>query len=121
MTEAPRIDGLSLLLLIVTIAMLSIGQILFKLAAASVDIGDWRTFLSPQLASALAIYGLATVMWMAVLARVPLTTAFPFYGLTFLLVPLLSVWWLGERLHWNVLVGGLIIMVGVAVSATRWN
>ncbi|MGY3266005.1 EamA family transporter [Lysobacter sp. HA35] len=111
----------NLLLLLSTVVLLSIGQILFKLAAVSVDVHDLRTLVSIRLISALTIYGVATVMWMAVLSRVPLATAFPFYGLTFLLVPLFSSWWLGEPLRWNSLAGGMIIMAGVAMSVAKWS
>jgi drug/metabolite transporter (DMT)-like permease len=50
-----------------------------------------------------------------VLGRVKLSVAFPFYGLSFVFVPLLAWWWLGEPLGWRSLAGGLLIIAGLMV------
>lgn len=106
-------------MIVATIALLGVGQVLFKYAATSIDFGDARSYFSLPLMAALVVYGVATIAWLAVLARVPLSIAFPFYGLAFLLVPLLSVWILGERFRWSTIIGGLIIIVGIIVSSRR--
>ena len=64
--------------------------------------------MSLPLLGALVIYALATLLWLLVLSRVPLSFAFPFYGLAFLLVPVLAAVVLGEVLRWQVLVGGAV-------------
>ena len=106
-------------MIVATIALLGIGQVLFKYAATSIDFGDPRSFLSFPLAAALLVYGVATVAWLAVLARVPLSIAFPFYGLAFLLVPLLSVLILGERFRWSTVIGGMVIILGIIISSRQ--
>lgn len=103
-----------------TIAMLAAGQVLFKYAATTLDFGNLRSFFSLSLIAILAIYAFATLAWLAVLARVPLSTAFPFYGLGFILVPLLSVLILGEKFRYSTMVGGITIMIGVIVSTREW-
>lgn len=110
-------DWSMVLLTLLTIALIALGQVLFKLAAGSVQLLEPRTLVSLPLLVALSIYGIATLMWLVVLARVPLSVAFPFYGLTFLLVPLLAWLVLGESIRPQVLVGGAIIMVGIVVCS----
>jgi drug/metabolite transporter (DMT)-like permease len=117
MTTPARIDPGALILVLGTVLALSIGQVLFKLAAEDLQFNEPRTFLSLRLASALVVYMLATIMWLGVLSKLPLSIAFPFYGLTFLLIPVLSAIWLDEPLRIDALIGGALIMLGVAVSA----
>ncbi len=106
-----------LLLIVCTIIMLAGGQILFKQAAGTLSLSRPLSLLSWPLILALTVYGLATVMWLAVLSRVPLSVAFPFYGLTFLLVPTFAWLLLKEPIRPQVLIGGAIIMLGVVISS----
>jgi drug/metabolite transporter (DMT)-like permease len=106
-------------MIVATIALLGFGQVLFKYAATSIEFGNLRSYFSLPLVCALVVYAVATIAWLGVLARVPLSVAFPFYGLAFLLVPLLSVWILGERFRWSTLVGGAIIIVGIIISSRQ--
>jgi drug/metabolite transporter (DMT)-like permease len=76
------------------------------LASDSLTLRDPRSLISPSLIAALVIYGIATVMWILVLKRMPLSLAFPFYGLTFLLVPVFSHYLLGEKIGYRMLLGG---------------
>lgn len=104
-------------MILVTLTMLACGQVLFKLASATIAFSRPETFLSWTLFLALAIYGLATVLWLAVLARVPLSQAFPFYGLSFLLVPIFAWIFLGESIPFRVWLGGGVIAVGIVIAS----
>lgn len=106
----------SFALLLATIALLAVGQVLFKQAAAGLDLRDPLTLVTGWTLAALCIYAVATLAWMVVLSRVPLTVAFPFYGLTFIAVPLLAAIFLGEPLTARRVLGGAIILVGIAIS-----
>ena len=119
MTEPIRMDWATGLLLGATLLLLSLGQILFKWSSVGLSLRDPRSLLSPELFAGLVIYGIATVMWILVLKRMPLSLAFPFYGLTFLLVPVLAHYLLGERIGYQTFLGGAIIMAGVFV--TSWG
>lgn len=119
MNEATRFDVTTGLLLAATLLLLSFGQILFKWASSSLTLNDPRSLASPSLIAALVVYGVATVMWILVLKKVPLSLAFPFYGLTFLFVPVLAHYLLGEKIGYQTMVGGTIIMFGVLV--TSWG
>jgi drug/metabolite transporter (DMT)-like permease len=104
-------------LVLVTIVLLSLGQVLFKYAAAGLELSKPWTLLSVPLLGALTIYGAATLAWLFVLSLVPLSTAYPFYGLGFVFVPFLSWWLLHEPIRPPVIVGSIIIMVGVFITS----
>lgn len=107
----------NVLLILGTIFMLSLGQVLFKTASTHLDMSQPGTWLTLPLFAALTLYGVATVTWLVVLSRVPLSFAFPFYGLSFLLVPLVAALFLKEPLRWQTLVGGMVILGGIAITA----
>ena len=109
------------LLVLGCIALIAPGQLLFKIAASQwrVDAGMWealRTLASPAFIGALTIYGIGTLLWVYALTLVPLGTAFPLYALTFILVPLMAHFFGGEPLGANVLIGGAVIIAGVAIA-----
>lgn len=111
----------SILLTLGCVALIAIGQLLFKAAAAQwrVDGISWATlrgFLSPLMLVALAVYAFATLLWVYVLRTVPLSTAYAMFALAFVVVPLLAHVALGEPLSINAIVGGAIIVLGVVVA-----
>ncbi|WP_298434637.1 EamA family transporter [Ottowia sp.] len=111
--------GLTLSTLVCVLGI-SIGQLLFKQAAAALP----ATLSLPALLhngwliAALALYGVTTLAWVWILRHAPLHLAYPFMGLAFLIVPTLAWAFLGEPLHWRTLAGGALIMVGVALAST---
>ena len=98
---------------------ISIGQMLFKMAAQSMwNASNWQAWaFNGWLISALALYGITTLVWVWVLRHAPLHLAYPFMGLAFLIVPTLAWAFLGEPLHWRTLAGGVLIMAGVALAS----
>jgi drug/metabolite transporter (DMT)-like permease len=111
----------SLLLTLLCVLMLAGGQLLFKTAAERWQIHGWSWatlwgFLSPLMLVALAVYAVATLLWVYVLRTVPLSAAYAVFSLAFVIVPLASHFLLGERLSANTLIGGAIIVLGVIVA-----
>ena len=111
-------------LLIVTLT-LGAGQLLFKIAAGRIPaisgLADVpRIFADPVMWVAIAVYVFATVLWVALLQRVPLSYAYPFIALAFVLVPLGAAAFLGERLSLNFFLGSALIIGGIwLTTATR--
>lgn len=106
-----------ILMILAVVGMLATGQVLFKYSSGSLDFARPSTFLSLPLLAALLVYGAATFCWLLVLSRVPLNVAFPFYGLVFLIVPLLSWGILKEPLNLSTVAGSLVIAAGVVITA----
>ena len=107
-----------IMLILLTVLLLSLGQVLLKLAAMSVKDIDISSLLQPKLILALCVYFIATVLWIAVLRHTPLRIAYPFVGLAFLIVPVLSWFWLDEQISLNTIVGGTAILIGVWISVS---
>lgn len=111
--------------LLLTPVMISVGQVLFKLAGGRIDgrtatgaMGVLHTLLDPFLLVALAIYGTATILWIYVLRHVPLSQAYPFMALSFVLVPLASWLFFGETLGLRYWIGAGLLLSGMAVMNT---
>lgn len=105
-----------------TTLALSVGQILFKAAAGTLELSADRVLynlLNVKLLLALAVYAFATVMWLLVLRITPLRVAYPFAALAFFFVPVLAHFFLGEEIGWNTVAGAAFIAVGVWISIAR--
>jgi drug/metabolite transporter (DMT)-like permease len=110
-----------LLLTLLCVALIAIGQLLFKAGAGQWRIDGWswtslRSFLSPTMLLALMLYGLTTVLWVFILRSAPLSLAYPLFALVFVLVPVLAHFALGEPLSWRALAGGALIVLGVFIA-----
>ena len=109
----------SISLALVAVLGLSIGQILFKLAAVGMTGSEalWVLALrNGYLWSALMVYGIATLLWVTLLRQVPLRLAYPFAGLAFAIVPVLAHFLLNEPLRWQGIAGAGLILLGIWVS-----
>ena len=94
------------------------GQVFFKVARSMhSDASLPSLFTHPEVWAGLAVYGLSSVCWLWVLARAPLSFAYPILSLTFPVVVALSAILFSESilpLRW---MGVGMIMLGVAVLA----
>lgn len=99
---------------------ISLGQLLFKKAAEAGDAsaGILGLLINGWLLAALVLYGLTTLGWVWVLRHAPLHVAYPFMGLAFIIVPVLAWAFLGEPLGWRTLLGGTLILAGVALASS---
>lgn len=97
------------------------GQLLFKLAALRfTPAARWTDSvlalaLNPYLIVAVLLYGLLSVVWVWVLTFVPLSTAYPFVALTFVLSVASGVLMFGEPLTYRLVLGGAMIVIGLIV------
>lgn len=112
-------------LLAATVLLISLGQILLKLGAeglkggASCSVTVLGFCLTWHLMVGVVIYALATVTWILTLREMPLSIAYPVVSLSYVVVALLSVTFLGEQLSWMYGLGLLLIMGGVSLIAFR--
>ena len=98
------------------------GQILFKRAAiqvGQVESASWlfEVLRQPALWAALVLYGAATLLWVKVLATIPLSRAYPFVALAFVFVPVAGYVFFHESIGLRQAAGIALIVVGVIVAA----
>jgi drug/metabolite transporter (DMT)-like permease len=96
---------------------LGIGQILFKTVAIAAN--GTRILSSPRasaiLAAALLLYGLTTIGWINTLRYLPLSRGYPIMALAYVIVPVLSWYWLGEKLSPLYWFGIMLLVAGIIV------
>jgi drug/metabolite transporter (DMT)-like permease len=107
--------------------IMSMGQLLFKKTALTISEnttntaglieGGSRAIQTPWLYLALTTYALATVLWLYILQRIPLTIAYPFSALAMILVPLLSIYFFSEKLTLSYFLGAFLIILGITIIA----
>lgn len=102
-------------------ALLAAGQILFKRAA--LDIPPLRAtsdipaaIAVPSLWAALVLYAAATCLWIYLLQSIPLSRAYMFAALGFVVVPAAGVALFGEKLTPAFLAGAVLIVAGLLIT-----
>ena len=107
--------------LVVFSAMLASGQILFKRIGMTMH-GQplLQGFVSvarmPVLYGALGLYGAATVLWIWILSRIPLSQAYPWVAVGTVTVPVLAMLILHERVGTAYWLGMPLVVAGVFLT-----
>jgi drug/metabolite transporter (DMT)-like permease len=95
------------------------GQILFKYAALDIQHRAEQSWLSavlsPWLISSILVYALSTVLWIWILARAPLTKAYPFALAGAAFVPLLAYFLFNEPLSIRYFIGAAAVLLGIFI------
>ena len=111
----------NLVLVLCSVLMIAAGQLLFKVLGARLQAGIPP--LDPRMigiaGGAFAIYGMATLLWIYVLKTLPLTRAYPFMALSFVLVPLGGMLFFQESVRPSYVMGLVLIVAGVVL--TGWS
>jgi len=96
--------------------LLSAGQVLFKQAAVA---GNGKPFhlalFNGWMAAALVLYAVATGLWIWILRTTPLSIAYPFVALGFILGPLAAHYLFAEPFETRYAIGASLIIVGLIV------
>ncbi len=72
---------------------------------------------SPMVFVGLGLYGIGAILWLFVLGRAPLSLAYPFVGIGFILTMLAGAFFLNENLTFARVAGTLLIAVGCVLVA----
>ena len=110
-----------MLKLLAVAGMLAAGQLMFKRTAQGVTnvSGVEATFrqilVDPWFFMAMGLYVAATILWIFALREIPLSRAYPFMALAFVLVPAGAVFVYGEVVGVRYFVGLTLILLGIAV------
>lgn len=111
-----------------TILLTVYGQIVIKWQAAQAGhlpagIGEKVVFLlrlvvlNPWVLSGLFAAFLASLTWMAAMTKFPLSHAYPFMSIAFVLVLFLSAFFFHEPLTWPKLLGMTLIVAGIIIGS----
>lgn len=111
---------INFLLILANTLMLVSGQFLWKFGLQSKSnvfesfYSVIKLFLSPYVLSGLFLYGLATVLWLFILTRVPLSVAYPIQSIAYILAAVGAYFVFGESITVYKIIGCTFIMIGVA-------
>jgi multidrug transporter EmrE-like cation transporter len=124
---APRPAGvISIILLLISVGFAVAGQVTLKSAmnhigrigsAEVAAAGDTiaRALREPRLWLGLALFGISSIFWMIVLSRVPLSVAYPFVGISYIVIVLASRFALHEQVPTMRWIGVLVVAVGITI------
>ena len=116
----------SVLLILLSISIAVGGQVLLKIGIDRVGISDFSSMKvildlfsgvikSPLILTGLFLYFISAAIWLIVLSTVDLSFAYPFLGLSYVMVLVLSKFILKEDVNPIRWIGAFIITVGVVV------
>lgn len=113
----------SVALLLFSVASAATGQVMLKhgmqiATARAADSGGslaLRAATSPWVLLGLVVFGISAVAWLAALSRVPLSVAYPFNALGYLVILTASVVVLHERANALTWLGSLLVVSGLLV------
>ena len=110
-------------LLLLVSFLLAFGQILFRYGARITSpVEDFPSLLmlicQPVLICAIALYGVATIFYLIALQRVPLSVAYAFGAVGFIIVPLASAIFFSEVLTLRYAFGVGLILVGMFLTVS---
>jgi multidrug transporter EmrE-like cation transporter len=114
------------LLILSGVGLNAAAQLLLKVAAR--PLGHFTAFNAETLSSSIVIlfksvpfwtgmvcYGASLCVWIAALAKAPVSTAYPMLSLGYVVVAAISVGWLGESMTPAKLLGIALICAGVVL------
>jgi multidrug transporter EmrE-like cation transporter len=116
----------SIALVLVSVGFAVAGQVTLKSAMNQIGrigttevqaAGDTilRAAREPRLWAGLLLFGISSIFWMVVLSRVPLSVAYPFVGVSYILIVLLSRYILHEHVPLLRWIGVLVVATGIAI------
>ena len=101
--------------------VLAAGQVFFKYSASAlkgrpVTDGFIELAQSPAFYAGVTLYGAATLLWVWILSRVPLSQAYPWVALAMSAVPILAVIFFHERFDSSYWLGVGLVVLGVFIT-----
>lgn len=115
---------MTLMLILTSVLLGAGGQVLLKMGALRVgptaDVGLllWRIVTSPPILAGFGLYAVASVLWIAVLSRAPLSLAYPMLSLGYVIVLLASAYVFGETIPAVRVAGIAAIVLGLVLVSS---
>ncbi len=119
-------NGETFSLILLNVALTASGQIMLKagMVSAPVQVAMARVDIVPKglavagqplIWAGLGAYGISLILWLVVLARVPVSSAYPFVALSIALTSAAGVLLYRDAFSLSKLIGTLFILLGVVV------
>jgi undecaprenyl phosphate-alpha-L-ara4N flippase subunit ArnE len=111
------------ILVLLSVCLTTLGQLLQKLGAqrAVADSASghiqFKTLMRLEIYLAVLCLGAGLLIWLSVLYYMEVSKAFPFLSLGFVLVMLVSRFYLNEPISWQRWAGVALIVVGIVLIA----
>ena len=113
------------LLILASVSLSALAQLALKIgtssaaSARSAGLGGEMGGLmqSPMIFVGLGLYGFGALLWLFVLGRAPLSLAYPFVGIGFILTMLAGIFYLHEGVSFSRVAGTLMIAAGCVLVA----
>ena len=113
------------LLIVFSVTLSAIAQTFFKYGVSGVSIASesslvmkvWILLTTPFVLIGLGCYGVGTIIWLFALKHIDLSLAYPFVGLSFIMVFVFGVFFLDEAFSVHRLIGTCIVIAGILVLA----
>lgn len=108
-----------LLILLNTLILVS-GQFLWKIGMTNRSVSFdslgaiTRVMISPYILSGLVLYGMATILWLFILTKVPLSVAYPIQSIAYILAVFGAYFFFQEEITLWKVIGVILIMAGVS-------
>lgn len=77
----------------------------------------FRLFLDPFILSGFISAFIASLLWMAAMTKIKLSVAYPFTGLSFVLILILSALLFKEPLNYYKVIGIIFVIAGIFISS----
>lgn len=110
-------------LLLINITLLVAGQTVWKIGLAKLgglQAGNWLTvLLSPYILAGIAMYGLATVLWLAVLSRLPLSIAYPLQSTAYVVGIIVAAIVFREAVPPHRWIGVAVVIAGIVIISWK--
>lgn len=94
----------------------SVGQIFLKQGAMKIEFP--KHLINHEIIYGLVIYAFCAFFWIWLISKINLSKIYPFLTLTFIFVPILSKYFLGEMISINQWAGFVIIFIGLIVISS---
>ncbi|NLO06730.1 MAG: hypothetical protein GX131_12965 [candidate division WS1 bacterium] len=112
-------------MLLVAVSLGAGGQMCLKFGVDQLGGGGLvaviKGIFTPYVFAGFVLYGLSSIIYLMVLARLDLSFAYPFVALSFVFVTLLSWWLLQEQIPGLRIIGLVLIMGGVLTVAASYR
>jgi len=116
---------LNILVLLASVAVSSFAHVFLKKGMIQFNLIDIQTLafidkfsllaFNPWIISGISFHVLALGIWLFALGRVEVSFAYPFLAVGYILVSILSYFWLGESFNAVKLIGIFVIIIGVLI------